>query len=323
MSWLRLDDGFDNDPAIVGIARTRVEADRFLGIIAALMLYCARHRTDGFVPALIVREHLRSTRLLQLLTDPPTGPGLLHPPGADCECLGGRMWPATGDFYVHHYLQFNPTRDEYDLASAKRAELRDRELHTAIRRRDHDHCRYCNVATSHADRRSSRGLVFDHVDPAIAAGAANLVVACRQCNSVKGNRTPAAAGMTLLPPWLQPTPDDSSWSARSSLGEDGTSRPVPVEAPTSWQTNDTTNNTTSDIASDPTTDASPVRDGTGRAPDLSQPDAGPAGPGGHRDPIGPVPPRPSSQHPDPYRRTAITGPDPADHAGLPPPDHPP
>lgn len=292
MPWLRNDDGFDNDPRIIGIARNRAEADRFLGIIVALMLYCARHKTDGFVPPLIVREHIRSPRLLALFTDPPGGRALLHPPGADCECLEGRTRPDGGDFYVHHYLKSNPSAAEYDLAAAKRDELRDRELLVAVRRRDRDRCRYCNARCTYADRRSGRGLVYDHVDPAIAAGAANLVVACRSCNSRKGKRTPAAAGMTLLPVPEQPA-DQPSTSAR-------------------------TNTETNLVGSDQTTHG-PVRDGTGREPDPPPP-AGDAGPDGHRDPVGPVPPRPSSRHPDPYRRTAITGPDPADHPGLPPPD---
>jgi hypothetical protein len=349
MSWLRFDDGFNNDPAILHISRNRGEADRFLGMVTALALYCARHLTDGFLPALIVREHVRSARLLQLLTDPGEGvTALLHRRGADCECLEGIDWPNTGgDYFLHHYLKFNPTKAEYDVKRAKEAELRDRELIAAIRRRDRDRCRYCGVQTIYADRRSSRGLVVDHVDPAVAAGAANLVIACRGCNSRKGQRTPAAAGMTLLappdltglqgdlvPPHSGQVSTGPGWSAPTSSSAPGPSpgRPADTDqAPTSRPTNQPTNQPTNRSDPDPTTHV-PVRDGTGRATDPAPPqrrtltpplDAGPAGPAGHRDPTGPPPPRTSSRHPDPYRRQAITGPDPADHAGLPDPDHPP
>jgi len=304
MSWLRLDDGFADDPAIIHLARSRGEADRILGMVTALMIYCARHLTDGYVPALIFNEHVRSKRLRELLTDPPDGAtALIHPRDATCECLEGRRWPPTGaDYFVHHYLKANPTRDEYDLARAKAAELRDRELLTAVRRRDRDRCRYCDTVCTYADRRSSRGLVFDHVDPAVAAGAANLVVACRGCNSRKNNRTPDAAGMTLLPPAAERTDQDPTTAG------------------------------TDPVASGPTTHV-PGRDGTGRDNVAANPgvqwlvrqanQAGDAGPNGHRDPVGPVPPRPDSRWPDPYRRNAVTGPDPADHAGLPPPEPPP
>jgi len=292
MAWLRLDDAFDNDPAILAIARNRGEADRIVGMLCTLMLYCARHGTDGFVPELIVREHVRSRRLLELFTDPPDGgQPLLHTRDQKCECLDGREWRPGATYYVHHYLQSNPTKDETDVARAKAAELRDRELQVVIRRRDRDLCRYCGRRCNIADRRGAGGLVFDHVDPAVAAGADNLVVSCRGCNSRKGNRTPEASGMVLLP-----APDQV-----------GDLAPITAE--------------TNVVHLVQTTDA-PVRDGTGRVtdpgPPKPRPPTGHAGPDGERPQTGPPrgPNRPSA-HPDPYRRRTITGQDPNNHAGIP------
>lgn len=283
MVWLRVDDGADTDPALLAIARTRAEADRFLGILTALKLYCARHLTDGYLPALTVHEHLRG-RVLEAFTHGRGGGVLLHVRGDECECLT-RGWPPGADYAVHGYLASNPTRAEHDVARAKAAELRDRELLAAVRRRDRDLCRYCGVLTTPADRRSSRGLVYDHVDPTLAAGAANLVCACRGCNSKKGARTPEAAGMTLLP--VPGTGQDTD--------------PAPING----------------SVADPTTDVRVTgRDGTGQRP-------GDAGPAGHRDQVGPVPPRPRPEHPDPYRRRVITGADPDNHAGLPDEEYPP
>jgi len=291
MAWLRLDDGLDDDPIILNVSRSRGEADRVLGILTAMMLYAARHLTDGFLPELIFREHVRSKRLREAFTRPPGGgTALLHRRGDQCECLEGRQWPATGaDYAIHHYLKSNPTRDEYDVQRAKQAELRDRELLAAVRRRDGDCCRYCGRETRWADRRSGFGMVLDHIDPTLAAGAANLVVACRSCNSRKGNRTPLAAGMDLLPAMGDCAPD-----------------------PTNDETNDETNDQINRSTTDTTTHA-PVRDGTGRVNGA----AGDAGPDGVRDLIGPAQPRRSSAHPNPYHRAAITGTDPADHPGLP------
>jgi hypothetical protein len=283
VTWLRLDDGFDNDPALLHIARSRAEADRILGIVTALMLYCARHRTDGYLPALVVREHVRSAGLLDRLTAHEKGrPGLLHPRGVMCGCMRAEGWPSSGgDYAVHAYLAMNPTRAETDVARAKAAELRDRELLHAVRTRDGDTCRYCGVEVNPFDRRSLRGMVYDHVDPAVACGASNLVVACRGCNSRKGPRTPEAAGMVLLP-------------------EPGSGTDLEPF-------------TGSDL--EPTTGLS--RDGTGRDGSTARPAAGSAGEAGHRDTVGPATPRTRSDHPDPYRRTAITGPHPEHHAGLP------
>ena len=59
--------------------------------------------------------------------------------------------------------------------------------------RDGRICRYCGTTEL---------LTIDHVVPRIQGGgdeAANLVVACKSCNSRKGGRTPKQAGMTLLP----------------------------------------------------------------------------------------------------------------------------
>lgn len=298
--WLRVHDGAGDDPLLMHISRTQAELDRNLGILAQLMLYCAKG-TNGFVPALVVRKHLRSKRILELFTTPPGGAtALLHRRGDDCECLDGRIWPATAaDFYVHHYLQWNPTKEEYDVAAAKKAELRDQELLTAVRERDHGRCRYCASECGRFDRVGARGLVYDHVDPTVANGAANLVCACRSCNSKKGARTPEAAGMALLPvPGAIPAPRPDTDPARE---------PTPTNSFASGQT---------------TSRARTGRDGTGTQSNhwrrtAARPPIGDAGPGGHRDQVGPAPPRTDSRFPDPYRRTAITGPLPEHHAGLP------
>jgi hypothetical protein len=319
MGWLRNDDCAYDDPALMSIARTQREADLLLGILTALKLYCAKHTTNGFLPELVVRKHLRG-RLLKAFEQA----GLLHPAGQVCECQKGIAWPAGMAYHVHDYLKHNPTQDEYDVDRAKRAELKDRELQAAVRRRDRDLCRYCGELTKWADRVGARGLVFDHVDPALANGAANLVVACRSCNSRKNKRTPEAAGMNLLPepgevtppgPDLQSRPDtasdqDTGWSAPQLP-------PTPTSRPTNGQTYPPTNPVTSEVTNGSDPGRSTSRAGTGRDGTGNRPAAGDAGPGGVRDRTGPAPPRPTSADPDPYRRQAQTGPHPADHAGLP------
>ena len=320
MPWLKEDDCADEHPALMGMARTQREADLILGIHIALKLYCAKHLTDGFVPELKVRRHLRG-RLLDRFLEA----GVLHTREDDCECLEGRTWPPEMTYAVHAYLASNPTRDEYDVARAKAAELKDHDLLAAVRRRDRDLCRYCRHLTKGHDRRSANGLVFDHVDPAVANGAANLVVACRSCNSRKNKRTPEAAGMNLLPEpsdpgWSVPHPQPPLHSPSAGASDEVPGASDGDQAPTSRPTNGTTYTPTSEVTNrstnwsitGPTTSrAGTGRDGTGRAK------AGSAGPDGERDQVGPAPPRKSSTHPDPYRRKEITGPHPADHAGLP------
>lgn len=67
-----------------------------------------------------------------------------------------------------------------------------RKAYPTVFRRDGRACRYCGTTAS--------GMTVDHVEPRAAGGGdepSNLVVACRQCNSRKGARTPEQAGMRL------------------------------------------------------------------------------------------------------------------------------
>ena len=62
-----------------------------------------------------------------------------------------------------------------------------------IFRRDGYRCQYCG--------RSDLQLTLDHVIPKSRGGEDrwdNLITACKPCNTFKGNRTPAEAGMTML-----------------------------------------------------------------------------------------------------------------------------
>jgi 5-methylcytosine-specific restriction endonuclease McrA len=60
--------------------------------------------------------------------------------------------------------------------------------------RDSSTCQYCR------QKLPPRELTLDHVIPRSRGGAStweNLVASCKPCNNVKGDRTPAEAGLTL------------------------------------------------------------------------------------------------------------------------------
>lgn len=68
--------------------------------------------------------------------------------------------------------------------------------------RDAFRCLYCGR------RQAVEELTFDHLLPRARGGTShweNLVAACRGCNGRKGDRTPAAAGLTLLRAPYRPT----------------------------------------------------------------------------------------------------------------------
>jgi hypothetical protein len=67
-----------------------------------------------------------------------------------------------------------------------------------VRERDGSFCRYCALPVNWSDRKGPSGATYDHVDPTKRATPDNIVVSCRACNSQKGFRTPAEAGMVLI-----------------------------------------------------------------------------------------------------------------------------
>lgn len=194
MTWLRKDDiGYD-DPRVLAIGNAAY------GAAVRMEQYASTHGTDGWIPDQKAAEIASKTELRALLRTYPDLGVVLHTRGDRCDCLQPHTWsPARGGYWLHEFLKLNPSRAEVDVHKAKKAELRNAKLKHSVRVRDSDTCRYCDKACSFTDRVSDDGLTYDHVDPELAAGMANLVVACRGCNNRKNRRTPAQAGMTLLP----------------------------------------------------------------------------------------------------------------------------
>lgn len=210
MSWAKINDHLSMSVKIQGLAdpgATGAEAKRqrgeALGHWLQILTWVAAERTDGFVTTRTVDEYCTEASRARL-TRPVMGRApLLHARAEDgktptCRCVQGRSWPDDADYAVHDYLDYNPTRTENDVHKAKARELRNAKLKRAVRDRDRDRCRYCGKPCKFTDRVSDDGLTFDHVDPEIADGMNNLVVACRGCNRRKGRRTPEQANMALI-----------------------------------------------------------------------------------------------------------------------------
>lgn len=115
------------------------------------------------------------------------------------------LWLDAGDYYeLVDWLKDQPAAAVWDddvqrerWARAK-ALRRDRDLCRRIQLRDANLCRYCGIRVNWTDRKSKTGGTYDHVDPDGPNSLDNVVVACRQCNGHKKDRTPQQAGMRLL-----------------------------------------------------------------------------------------------------------------------------
>lgn len=87
MTWLRIDDGFPNHPKVAGLGPWA-----FRAYVSALC-YSSRYLTDGFVPNRVI--------------------GGMTTANARLELVAAGLWEtSSGGIRIHHYNDYNPTRDE-------------------------------------------------------------------------------------------------------------------------------------------------------------------------------------------------------------------
>ncbi|MGH3834166.1 MAG: HNH endonuclease [Pseudonocardiaceae bacterium] len=163
------------------------------GLWALAGAYAMRELTDGWVPAYWVTTWPSGKRHAATL-------------------MKVGLWTAgerngMPGYLFHDWQHYQRTAEQLAVdrttAVTRRALHGDAALLAAVKRRDRDRCRYCGREVNWSDRRSPAGGTYDHVIPIPAGGVNTLdgvVVACRGCNVRKRSRTPAQAGMTLLPP---------------------------------------------------------------------------------------------------------------------------
>ncbi len=215
MSWFRVDDTAPSHPKM-----RRAGRDGRLLWYAAGPLSSQQGR-EGFVEALVLQDaaHYAEVDDYEAAAKRLVAVGLWHDAKALARCdsefcstvvAGGRRL-AKGEYQFHDFFQWNFTNDVSKLPTERRKEnrrkalSRDRHRCNEILDRDGTLCRYCGRRVDARDKRGPRGLTYDHVDPDKfepegGNALADVVVACRECNGVKGDRTPEEAGMPLLPP---------------------------------------------------------------------------------------------------------------------------
>lgn len=188
MAWIRLSDDYNDHPKFDNLS------DGAFRLWHQAIGFCRKFRTDGLIPIATVRKFKAySPKRAQELETP---------------WRGGEqpLWHGVEGFgiRVHDYLEWNLSKEEEEQQreeSKRRMALgRDPDLRRRLHERDGNLCRYCARTVNWTDRRGPSGATYDHVDPRGSDTFDNLVIACRGCNSSKGSRTPAEAGMVLRPP---------------------------------------------------------------------------------------------------------------------------
>lgn len=195
--WVKLSDDMPEHAKFQMLTKV-ADNERLLAKWVKLATWSNRSRTDGFIPAHVVKRVCSWKFLAAMRATITYHAPILHERGDDCPCLEDQPWPDGFDYRLHQFLDYQPKGSEYDLERVQRSERENAELRDRLRLRDRDLCRYCGTAVSPA-KRGPNMLTVDHVDPT-KSGEPNLVIACKGCNSKKGKRLPHEAGMSLLVP---------------------------------------------------------------------------------------------------------------------------
>lgn len=112
---MKLDDGFATDPKVL-------EAGPLgLAMQVAALCYCNQKLTDGRLPRPVAAMLIDTTDLgitWDSIVDQLVALGMWHQPGHDCDSCP----PIERGFYLHDYLEFQPSREEVLELRAKRSE---------------------------------------------------------------------------------------------------------------------------------------------------------------------------------------------------------
>lgn len=211
MSWMVFDDQASTNRKFQALKRKDLAGDPEAGAAVSLWAMAGSRmkaaHVDGVLDVVDLLELFpdrdRVLRRAELLVEV----GLWHDHDHYC---GRCPRPGPGRWAFHDWRRYHKPAAIDLCAEALRAERNDPSLAESVWQRDRlpdgtpqvpggdvgAHCAYCGRLVLRSHRSGEGGAELDHVIPR-AYGADNLVVACRACNKKKGNRTAAAAGMTL------------------------------------------------------------------------------------------------------------------------------
>lgn len=137
MGWCRNDDGRHENPKLL---RAGLEAD---GLHARMSTYSSRHETDGFVDEIVV-EGLARVRHWRKIVERLVAEGLAH---RDDEKRG---------WWVHDYLEYNPSHQELEEKRRKERERKSRQLRSDSGRFDSGSAQDSESVPRGSDEESAR-----------------------------------------------------------------------------------------------------------------------------------------------------------------------
>lgn len=128
------------------------------------------------------------------------------------------------------------TREEIEWERQRKSDNSNPALTVPVRMRDGDACRYCGLVVKFAPGARTGRLVgtYDHRKPGQEATVETYVVACKACNSARGDRPDADKDHPLLPAPAKPYYSAASieWIASNEWAQrNGYTAPKPPARP--------------------------------------------------------------------------------------------
>ncbi|GAA2686252.1 hypothetical protein GCM10010400_58200 [Streptomyces aculeolatus] len=115
MTWFKVDDTAHSHPKILAATNAAV------GLWLRCGAYAAQHLTDGIVPGPVAAMYGTAPQIKKLVRV-----GLWHPHGHTClRC----PQPSDGDFQMHDYLAYNPSRADVVAGRERAAEKKRKQRH--------------------------------------------------------------------------------------------------------------------------------------------------------------------------------------------------
>lgn len=115
MPWFVIDDSAHTHPKVVAAGNAA------LGLWLRCGSYVSQHLTDGIVPGAVAKMYGSKPQITKLVAA-----GLWHEHGHTCprpDC----QQPAPGDFVIHDYLEYNPSRAKVQGRKSREAEKKRRQ----------------------------------------------------------------------------------------------------------------------------------------------------------------------------------------------------
>lgn len=208
MAWLKAGDTAAMDERVLGVAELADADERSVnevfGFVMRLFLQAAQQGTD-------YRVSMGTAMVLsprhQALLDQAARAGLLSLGEED----GRKVIQLVADAEFMHMR----SREEIAWENERKADTSDVSLVIPVRVRDGDACRYCGNVVSFGMRKGNRAGTYDHLVPGQRArGIHELVVACKGCNSGRGNEE---GGRGSRYPLLPPPSEDERYFSSTTL----------------------------------------------------------------------------------------------------------